>query len=109
MQISTRGTTREITTEKKGTYHVYRAGKAIYTLTDRTEHRFLFSALPGKLSEVEVTIDNGGYFAVESTQAAAKNLPGPPPAPAPPASAPPTHTPPSTGHAPGGLDTPHRR
>ncbi|WP_394377930.1 hypothetical protein [Saccharopolyspora spinosa] len=93
MQISTRGTTREITTEKKGTYHVYRAGKAIYTLTDRTEHRFLFSALPGKLSEVEVTIDNGGYFAVESTQAAAKNLPGPPPAPAPPASAPPTHTP----------------
>ncbi len=93
VQISTRGTTREITTEKKGTYHVYRAGKAIYTLTDRTEHRFLFSALPGKLSEVEVTIDNGGYFAVESTQAAAKNLPGPPPAPAPPASAPPTHTP----------------
>ncbi len=88
VQVSTRGTTREVTTEKKGTYHVYRAGKAIYTLTDRTAHRFLFSALPGNRSEIEVTIDNGGYFAVESTQAAAKNLPGPPPQPLAPATAP---------------------
>ncbi|MEV0089797.1 hypothetical protein [Saccharopolyspora sp. NPDC050642] len=88
VQVSTRGNAREVTVEMKGTYHVYRAGKAIYTLTDQTGHRTLFGALPGKPAEVEVTIDNGGYFAVESTQAAANNLPGPPPEPSPPASAP---------------------
>ncbi|MEV5542341.1 protein-glutamine glutaminase family protein [Saccharopolyspora shandongensis] len=88
VQVSTRGNAREVTAEMKGTYHVYRAGKAIYTLTDQTEHRTLFAALPGKPAEVEVTIDNGGYFAVESAQAAANNLPGPPPEPSPPASAP---------------------
>ncbi|MEV0705422.1 hypothetical protein AB0I53_46970 [Saccharopolyspora sp. NPDC050389] len=88
VQVSTRGNAREVTAEKEGTYHVYRAGKAIYTLTDQTEHRTLFVALPGKPAEVEVTIDNGGYFAVESAQAAANNLPGPQPEPSPPASAP---------------------
>ncbi|SDZ38278.1 hypothetical protein SAMN05216215_106629, partial [Saccharopolyspora shandongensis] len=88
VQVSTRGNAQEVTAEMEGTYHVYRAGKAIYTLTDQTEHRTLFVALPGKPAEVEVTIDNGGYFAVESAQAAANNLPGPPPEPSPPARAP---------------------